>query len=76
MSVFSRRTAHRWLLVLPFLWQVGLAPLVNDVALRPLSLPFPMFWQMAGVVLASAVIALVYVLDRRLAADPDAERRD
>lgn len=76
----AHRTAHRWLLVLPFVWQVGLAPLVNDVALRPFSLPFPMFWQMAGIVLASTVIALVYALDRRLGAhpdgDPDVEPRD
>ena len=70
-----KKTLHRWLLVLPFVWQVGLAPLVNDVALRPFSLPFPMFWQMAGIVLASAVIAVVYVLDRRLV-DPDGERPD
>jgi hypothetical protein len=28
-------------------------------------LPFPMFWQMAGIVLASIVIGLVFFMDRR-----------
>jgi hypothetical protein len=57
--------AHRWLLVLPFVWQIGFVPLVNDVAWRPLGLPFPMVWQMAGIVFTTAVIAVVFVLDRR-----------
>lgn len=56
---------HRWLLVLPFLWQVGLAPAVNDIAVRPLGLPFPMVWQMLGILFTTAIIALVYVLDGR-----------
>jgi len=46
-------------------WQVGGAPLVNDIALRPFSLPFPMAWQMAGIVFTTLIIALVYRLDRR-----------
>lgn len=66
----SRRT-HRWLLVLPFVWQVGLAPLVDDVALKPFHLPFAMFWQMAGIAFTTAVIALVFALDRRHGPDPD-----
>jgi hypothetical protein len=37
------------------------------VRLRPLGLPFPMTWQMAGIVLTTAVIGLVLVLDRRAA---------
>jgi hypothetical protein len=56
---------HRWLLALPFVWQVGLVPLVNDIAWRPFGLPFPLVWQLAGVVFASAIIALVHALDRR-----------
>jgi len=31
VSVRGSRT-HRWLLVLPFVWQVGLVPVVNDVS--------------------------------------------
>jgi phosphotransferase system glucose/maltose/N-acetylglucosamine-specific IIC component len=57
--------AHRWLLVIPFVWQVGFVPVVNDVALRPLGLPFPMVWQMVGIVLTTCVIAVVFALDRR-----------
>ena len=57
--------AHRWLLVIPFAWQVGFVPLVNDIALRPLGLPFPMVWQMLGIVLTTCVIAVVFAFDRR-----------
>ena len=56
---------HRWLLVLPFIWQLAMVPFVNDIAWRPLGLPFPMFWQMAGIVFATIVIALVHALDKR-----------
>ena len=56
---------HRWLLVLPFVWQLALIPVVNDIAWRPWGLPFPLVWQMAGVVFATLVMALVHALDRR-----------
>jgi Protein of unknown function (DUF3311) len=56
---------YRWMLVIPFIWQAALAPAVNDIAARPFGLPFPMFWQMAGIVLASIVIGLAFFLDRR-----------
>lgn len=59
-----RRRPYRWLLLIPFLWQVGGIPLVNDVAWRPLSLPFPMVWQMAGIVVTSIVIAIVFSIDK------------
>ena len=59
----SRR--HRWLLLIPFLWQVGAVPLVNDVAWRPFSLPFPMVWQMAGILVTSAIIAFIFAIDRQ-----------
>jgi hypothetical protein len=60
------RRLHRWLLVLPFVWQVGLTPWSNGVELRPFHLPFPMVWQMAGIVFTTLVIALVFLLDRRV----------
>ena len=62
-SLVSRR--HRWLLLIPFLWQIGGIPLVNDVAWRPFSLPFPMVWQMAGIVVTSAIIAIIFSIDRK-----------
>jgi hypothetical protein len=57
---------HRWLLLLPFLWQVGAVPLVNDIAWRPASLPFPMVWQMLGILFTTAIIAIVFHLDERV----------
>ncbi|MET8468283.1 DUF3311 domain-containing protein [Streptomyces sp. NPDC006422] len=67
-------TAHRWLLVLPFVWQVGLVPVVNDVRLAPLNIPFPMLWQMLGVLASTAVIALVFRLDRRAGVEAEEAR--
>lgn len=64
-SVF-RRYAHRWLLVIPFIWQVGLVPVVNTDAIRVFSLPFPMVWQMTGILVTSTLIAIVFRLDERL----------
>lgn len=63
-SPAQRSLAHRWLLVLPFCWQVALVPAVNDVPLTVLYIPFPMFWQMLGIVVASVVIGIVFRLDR------------
>lgn len=60
------RYGHRWLLLIPFLWQIAAVPLVNDVAWRPLSLPFPMAWQMVGIVITTIVIAIVFRLDERV----------
>jgi len=59
------RRLHRWLLLLPFGWQVALVPWANEVQVRPFGLPFPMVWQMAGIVLSTLVIGLVLALDRR-----------
>ena len=64
----ARRAAHRWLLLLPFVWQIALIPVVNDLPLRPFGLPFPMFWQMLGILVTTAVIGIVLRLDRRLEA--------
>lgn len=67
----ASRYAHRWLLVLPFIWQIGAVPFVNDIAWRPFSLPFPMVWQMIGIVFATLIIALVFALDEKVEADDD-----
>ncbi len=52
------------LLLLPFVWQLGLAPWANTVSLRPLGLPFPMVWQMAGIVFATVILAVRFRCDR------------
>ena len=56
---------HRWLLLLPFVWQAGLVPFANEVTMKPFHLPFGMVWQMAGIVFATLVIAGVRRLDER-----------
>ncbi|WP_433179340.1 DUF3311 domain-containing protein [Actinoallomurus sp. CA-150999] len=66
--------AYRWLLVLPFIWQVALVPMVNDVSFAPFNVPFPMLWQMLGVIATTAVVGLVFRLDRR--SGVDAEERE
>lgn len=64
---------HLALLLVPFVWQVGLLPFVNGIAWTWYSIPFPMLWQMAGIVIATIAIGTVYRIDRRReAADGDA----
>jgi hypothetical protein len=70
-SPARRSTVHRWLLVLPFGWQILAAPLVNDVRFAPMHIPFPMFWQMLGIVLTTVVVSIVFVLDRRAGVDDE-----
>lgn len=67
----TRGYGHRWLLLIPFLWQIAAVPLVNDIAWRPFSLPFPMMWQLVGIVITSIVIATVFRLDERLEGGED-----
>jgi len=68
----KRLRAHHGLLLIPFSWQLGAAPLIGEAPWRPWGIPAQMLWQMAGVVLASIVIAIVYRLDRRA----ERERKD
>ncbi len=65
---------HRLLLFVPFVWQLALAPAINGVVVPGLPIPFPMLWQMIGVVLTSIIIAVVFTIDRRqeAKAQPDA----
>lgn len=53
------------LLLLPFAWQLGFAPWANGVTWAPFGLPFGMVWQMAGILFATAVLALRFSLDSR-----------
>lgn len=63
-----RRYVHRWLLAIPFIWQIGLTPLVNTASVRIFSLPLPMVWQMGGILVATAVIGFVFWRDERIEA--------
>jgi hypothetical protein len=60
-----RGRAHYWLFGVPFVWQLALAPYVNDVVIPGCPIPFPMLWQMIGIVLTSAIIAVVFRIDQR-----------
>ncbi|MGF7151851.1 hypothetical protein FHS96_005519 [Sphingomonas zeicaulis] len=51
------------LLLLPFVWQLGLAPWANGVSWEPLGLPFGMVWQMAGILFATVVLGIRFALD-------------
>jgi hypothetical protein len=64
---------HRWLLLVPFVWQVVMVPWANGVDARPLQLPFPMFWQMVGIIVTTVVIGIVFRVDRRLDAEHGSE---
>jgi hypothetical protein len=61
-----RRYAHRWLLVVPFIWQIALVPFFNSASVRVFSLPLPMVWQMAGILVATGIIAFVFRTDQRI----------
>jgi hypothetical protein len=56
---------HYLLLLLPFIWQLALAPFANSVSWQPLGLPFAMVWQMAGIILTSAILLVVFTIDNR-----------
>ena len=64
----SPELVHASLDAYTMIWQVGLIPVVNDLPLRPFGLPFPMFWQMLGILVTTTVIGIVLRLDRRLEA--------
>ena len=51
-------------MLLPFIWHLALAPIINDVRWQPWGLPFAMVWQMAGILVTSLIIGIVYRLDR------------
>ncbi|PYM07121.1 MAG: hypothetical protein DMD82_06605 [Candidatus Rokuibacteriota bacterium] len=61
----SRSRAYRLLALVPALALLVGVPLVNGVHRYVLGLPFLLFWIVACVLLASVVMALIGVLDRR-----------
>jgi hypothetical protein len=61
----SRRHWHRLLLLVPFVWCIVAIPWVNTVAYAFGHVPFLLVWMIAGVVVGSAAITVVYVIDRR-----------
>jgi hypothetical protein len=57
---------HWCLLAIPYIWDVLLIPQVNQVTLRPLGVPFLLLWMMAGIIVTSVCIGIVFSLDRKL----------
>ena len=61
----SRFPAYRWLAVLPAIGLLGGVPLgANRVRPYVLGLPFLLFWIVSWVVATSALLAVVYAMDR------------
>lgn len=55
---------HWLLLLIPYLWCVGAIPLVSQVDYIFGSVPFLLVWMLAGVVISSGVVAVVYAVDK------------
>jgi hypothetical protein len=60
-----RRRWHRLLLVLPFLWCIAAVPWAGAVPYAFGHVPFLLVWMVAGVIVGSAAIGVVYLIDRR-----------
>lgn len=71
---------HRWLAIVPAIGLLGGVPFANRVEPYVLGLPFLLFWILLWVLLTSAIMAVVYALDRAAgvgdAAAPPDERRE
>jgi hypothetical protein len=70
---------HRLPLVVPFVWYVAAVPWVGRVPYAFGHVPFLLVWMVAGVLVGSAAIGVVYLIDRRRgdarhAADESARR--
>lgn len=55
---------YRWLAVVPAIGMLGGVPFANRVTPYVFGLPFLLFWVTAWVVLTSAIMWLIYALDR------------
>ncbi|TNC26445.1 DUF3311 domain-containing protein [Amycolatopsis alkalitolerans] len=58
------RHRHRLLLLVPYLWSVAAIPLVNSVHAAPLGVPLLLWWALAGVVVTTGCLGVVWRLDR------------
>ncbi|BCW44767.1 DUF3311 domain-containing protein [Arthrobacter sp. StoSoilB5] len=56
---------HWWLLLIPYLWCIAAIPAVNRVGYVFGNVPFLLVWMVAGVIVTSACITVVYFVDRR-----------
>ena len=61
----NRRRKHWFTLLIPYLWSVLAIPLVNQIRVEPFGVPFLELWMMAGVLVSSVCVAIVYKIDKR-----------
>lgn len=59
------RRWHRLLLLVPFLWCIAAVPWAGQVRYAVGHIPFLLVWMVAGVLVGTAAIAVVYRIDRR-----------
>ncbi|QSO50078.1 DUF3311 domain-containing protein [Alicyclobacillus mengziensis] len=52
-------------MLIPYLWSVLAIPLVNQIRVEPFGVPFLELWMMAGVLVSSVCVAIVYQIDKR-----------
>jgi hypothetical protein len=66
-AVPDRPTGRRWhrlLLVVPFIWCIAVIPWAGTVPYAFGHVPFLLVWMVAGVLIGSAAIGAVYLVDR------------
>lgn len=66
---------YRWLAVVPAIGMLGGVPFANRVTPYVFGLPFLLFWVTAWVVSTSAIMWLIYALDRARERHPGRERQ-
>lgn len=57
------RQRHRLVLVIPYLWTVAAVPAVNVVPVSPLGIPLLLWWALAGVLVCTGCIGVVWRID-------------
>jgi len=55
----------KWLGLIPYIWLILLAPLINSVHHLVLGMPFLLLWTMAGVLVTSLVLYTMYMLEHK-----------
>ena len=66
-----RRRWYLLLLVVPYLWSVVAAARVGTIHALPGGVPLLLWWMLAGVVVTTVMLALVWRIDERRNADED-----
>jgi hypothetical protein len=53
------------LILIPFIWTIGMIPFVNRVKPLVLGLPFLAFWLVAGIFVAFVCLTVIYRMDSK-----------